>query len=171
MHYATVGTRNYWCFRTWSLRSCFSIGSGFASMKPHFTCHNMSGHSPFHGFVTECFEDNISGNWYFSEYCILALFHPPSFFHKVLHTKHHCWVILRLFLSVCISVWGTLQEEHLLLTGPGIVLQWLPMGLFLKFSPNFPSKARLKYFSDRQQFTGQSEMSAFLQGDRATIAH
>ena len=159
MHYATVGTRDYWCFRTWRLRSCFSIGSGFASMKPHFTCHNMSSHSPFNAFVAEYFEDNISGNWYSSKYCILVLFHPPSFF-KVLHKKHDCRVILRLFISVCISVWGTLQEEHTLLAGPGIVLQWLPMGIFLKFRPNFLSKARLKMFSHRQPFTDLSEMSA-----------
>ena len=61
------------------------------------------------------------------------------------------WVFWYLFVSKrCSDIkWCicTLQEEHSFLTGSKIVLQWLSMRIFLKFSQNFLYKGHLKMFS------------------------
>ena len=62
---------------------------------------------------------------------------------------------------------GTLQEELSLLTCSQIVLQRLSVRIFLKFSQNVMSKARLKKFSQitiTEYFTNQSEVSALSVG-------
>ena len=43
-----------------------------------------------------------------------------------------------------VSSTDTLQEVHSLLTSPGIVLQWMSMGILFKFGQNFLSKERLE---------------------------